>query len=90
MWLPEGKNLVHLIGSRRNGHFKGELKVIGSNLINKYVIEDEALERNKNAAQRPWKAQVEEVGGIMSRREDKVGNGVKDNLEEPSPENGVQ
>lgn len=43
------KILLHLTGSRRNWHFKGELKVSGSNLINKYVVEDEALEQNKNA-----------------------------------------
>lgn len=28
------------------------------------------------------KAQVEKVGGILSRKEGKVGNGVNDNLEE--------
>lgn len=33
---------------------------------------------------------MEEVGGIMSRREDKVGNGVKDNPEELAHENEVQ
>lgn len=38
---------------KKNWQFKGELKVSGSNLINKYVIEDEALEQNKNAANRP-------------------------------------
>lgn len=34
---------------------------------------------------------MEEVGGIMSRRDDgKVGSGVRDNLEELSHEDGVQ
>lgn len=36
------------------------------------------------------KSPGEKVGGIMSGREDKVGSGIKDSLEELSHENEVQ